>query len=29
MIKISEEYSAAEKEAAEAWNRRTDNAEIH
>ena len=29
MIKISEEYSAAEKEAAEAWNRRVDNAEIH
>ena len=29
IVKISEEYSAAEKTAAEAWNRRADNAEIH
>lgn len=26
MVKISEEYSATEKAAAEAWNRRVDNA---
>ena len=28
MVKISEEYSATEKAAAEAWNRRVDDGKI-